>query len=74
MSPGSGSSSAVEHLLAKEGVAGSNPVFRSKAEVAEQVDATVSKTVEGRPSCRFDPGLRHHPTLTAQGGKATAPP
>ena len=25
-----GSSSAVEHLLAKEGVAGSNPVFRSK--------------------------------------------
>lgn len=30
------------------------------AEVAELVDATVSKTVEGRLSCRFEPDLRHH--------------
>ena len=29
------------------------------AEVAEQADATVSKTVDPRGSCRFDPGLRH---------------
>ena len=29
--PASGSGSAVEHLLAKERVAGSNPVFRSGA-------------------------------------------
>jgi hypothetical protein len=71
---GGGSSSAVEHLLAKEGVASSNLVFRSKAEVAELVDATVSKTVERRLSCRFDPGLRHHLTLTEQGGKMTTPP
>lgn len=45
-----GSSSAVERLLAKEEVASSNLVFRSIlifAEVAEQVDAAVSKTVGG---------------------------
>ena len=37
----SGSSSVVEHHLAKVGVAGSNPVFRSKsyAGVAELADA-----------------------------------
>ncbi len=29
------------------------------AEVAEQADATVSKTVEGRPSCGFESHLRH---------------
>ena len=57
----SGSSSAVERLLAKEEVASSNLVFRSRryAEVAEVVDATVSKTVEGQPSCRFESDLRH---------------
>ena|GEM_PF-2487856 len=57
-----GSSSAVECLLAKEEVASSNLVFRSievPAEVAEEVDAAVSKTVEGRPSCRFESDLRH---------------
>ncbi len=62
----SGSGSVVEHLLAKEGVAGSNPVFRSifllevRAEVAELVDAADSKSAEGQPSCRFESGLRHH--------------
>ena len=48
-----GSGSVVEHLLAKERVASSNLVFRSifiiDAEVAELVDATVSKTVGGQP-------------------------
>ena len=29
------------------------------AEVAEWVDATVSKTVEGQLSCRFESDLRH---------------
>jgi hypothetical protein len=29
------------------------------AEVAEWVDATVSKTVGGRPPCRFESDLRH---------------
>ena len=46
----SGSNSVVECLLAKEDVASSNLVFRSiliQAEVAELVDATVSKTVGG---------------------------
>jgi hypothetical protein len=59
----SGSSSVVECLLAKEEVASSNLVFRSivfRAEVAEQADAMVSKTIGGQPSCRFDPDLRHH--------------
>ena len=28
--------------------------------MAEQVDATVSKTVEGQLSCRFESDLRHH--------------
>ena len=57
----SGSSSVVERLLAKEEVASSNLVFRSRryAEVAEVVDATVSKTVGGQPSCRFESDLRH---------------
>jgi hypothetical protein len=57
----SGSSSVVECLLAKEEVASSNLVFRSslfRAEVAEQADAMVSKTIGGQPSCRFDPDLR----------------
>ncbi len=56
-----GSSSVVECLLAKEEVASSNLVFRSsrvRAEVAEQADAMVSKTIGGQPSCRFDPDLR----------------
>ena len=26
----------------------------------EMADATVSKTVEGQPSCRFESDLRHH--------------
>ena len=30
-----------------------------RAEVAELVDATVSKTVAPQGACRFDPGLRH---------------
>src|SRR3972149_8982217 len=55
---GSGSGSVVEHLLAKEGVAGSNPVFRSiflfslLAEVAELVDAADSKIAWGEPRWR----------------------
>jgi hypothetical protein len=57
-----GSGSVVEHLLAKERVASSNLVFRSIfilcAEVAEPVDATVSKTVGGQLPCRFEPDLR----------------
>ena len=36
---GSGSSSAVEHLLAKEGVAGSNPVFRSSSQLGARLDS-----------------------------------
>ena len=59
-----GSSSVVECLLAKEEVASSNLVFRSnfiiRAEVAEQADAMVSKTIGGQPSCRFDPDLRQY--------------
>ncbi len=31
-----------------------------RAGVAEQADATDLKSVEGKPSYRFDPGLRHH--------------
>ena len=34
----------VEHNLAKVGVAGSSPVFRSNAQMAESVDALVSGT------------------------------
>ena len=34
----------VEHDLAKVGVAGSSPVFRSSAQMAESVDALVSNT------------------------------
>ena len=34
----------VEHDLAKVGVAGSSPVFRSSAQMAESVDAWVSNT------------------------------
>ena len=39
-----------------------------RAGVAEQVDAAVSKTVGGRPSCRFESDLRHHiqPELGAE--------
>ena len=36
----------------------------SHAEVAEQADATVSKTVGGQPPCRFDPDLRHFRRLS----------
>src|SRR5699024_3652419 len=59
-----GSSSAVEHHLAKVGVAGSNPVFRSKnlqqcaeAGVAEMVDAQDLKSCGRYPTVpvRFRP-------------------
>ncbi len=33
------------------------------AEVAEKVDASVSKTGGGRPPCRFESGLRHDAEL-----------
>ena len=55
-------SSVVEHHLAKVGVAGSNPVFRSIndiAGVAELADAQDLKSCEGEPSYRFDSGPRH---------------
>jgi predicted permease len=42
-----------------------------RAEVAEQADATVSKTVEGQPSCRFESDLRHHRSNSRLAG---APP
>ncbi len=57
-----GSSSAVERLLAKEEVASSNLVFRSTGNTSRSggmVDAAVSKTVGGRPPCRFESDLRH---------------
>ena len=44
-------------------IGGSNPpvasVSAAPAEVAEQADATVSKTVGGQPPCGFDSHLRH---------------
>ena len=54
-----GSSSVVERLLAKEEVAGSNPVFRSMRRSGGMVDAAVSKTVGGQLPCRFESDLRH---------------
>ena len=49
----------VEHDLAKVGVAGSSPVFRSSAQMAESVDALVSNTNgEIRPGST--PGLGTH--------------
>ena len=56
-----GSSSVVERLLAKEEVASSNLVFRSRKQSRSggMVDAAVSKTVEGQLSCRFESDLRH---------------
>ena len=51
----------VEHDLAKVGVAGSSPVFRSLAQMAESVDALVSNTNgEIRPGST--PGLGTHNT------------
>ena len=53
----------VEHHLAKVGVAGSNPVFRSiihSAGVAELADAQDLKSCERKLSYRFDPGPRHN--------------
>ena len=58
-----GSSSVVEHHLAKVGVAGSNPVFRSiihSAGVAELADAQDLKSCGERSPYRFDSGPRHH--------------
>ena len=58
-----GSSSVVEHHLAKVGVAGSNPVFRSIndiAGVAELADAQDLKSCGERSPYRFDSGPRHH--------------
>ena len=43
---------------------------RLGAGVAEQADATVSKTVEGKPSCRFDPDLRHGQVLSSSAAVA----
>ena len=56
-----GSSSVVEHHLAKVGVAGSNPVFRSIifAGVAELADAQDLKSCGERSPYRFDSGPRH---------------
>ena len=61
----SGSSSVVEHHLAKVGVAGSNPVFRSIiilmfAGVAELADAQDLKSCGRLLPCRFKSGPRHH--------------
>ncbi len=58
----SGSSSVVEHHLAKVGVAGSNPVFRSNshAGVAELADAQDLKSCGRFLPCRFESGPRHH--------------
>ena len=56
-------SSVVEHHLAKVGVAGSNPVFRSiihSAGVAELADAQDLKSCGERSPYRFDSGPRHH--------------
>ena len=53
----------VEHHLAKVGVAGSNPVFRSiiySAGVAELADAQDLKSCGERSPYRFDSGPRHH--------------
>ena len=52
----------VEHHLAKVGVAGSNPVFRSIndiAGVAELADAQDLKSCGERSPYRFDSGPRH---------------
>ena len=52
----------VEHHLAKVGVAGSNPVFRSIndiAGVAELADAQDLKSCDWKRSYRFDSGPRH---------------
>jgi hypothetical protein len=72
----------VEHHLAKVGVAGSNPVFRSRevnrsvcqminkyflfAGVAELADAQDLKSCGGFPPCRFESGPRHHLAPVAQ--------
>ena len=50
----------VEHHLAKVGVAGSNPVVRFEAGVAELADAQDLKSCERKLSYRFDPGPRHN--------------
>ena len=52
----------VEHHLAKVGVAGSNPVFRSIndiAGVAELADAQDLKSCGGQTPYRFDSDSRH---------------
>ncbi len=54
----------VEHVTENHGVGGSTPPLGTAqgfpgAEVAEQADARVSKTLGGQPPCRFDPDLRH---------------
>ena len=50
----------VEHHLAKVGVAGSNPVVRLEAGVAELADAQDLKSCGERSPYRFDSGPRHH--------------
>ena len=52
-------SSVVEHHLAKVGVAGSNPVVRLEAGVAELADAQDLKSCDWKQSYRFDSGPRH---------------
>ena len=52
-------SSVVEHHLAKVGVAGSNPVVRLEAGVAELADAQDLKSCDWKRSYRFDSGPRH---------------
>ena len=49
----------VEHHLAKVGVAGSNPVVRFEAGVAELADAQDLKSCDWKQSYRFDSGPRH---------------
>ena len=51
-----GAGSAIIGCGAGQGALASCP---ARAEVAESVDATVSKTVGGQPPCRFESGLRH---------------
>ncbi len=49
----------VEHATENRGVSSSILLLGTTAEVAEQADAAVSKTVGGQLPCRFEPGLRH---------------
>jgi hypothetical protein len=65
--PGAGSGETCENEFANRrpprGPSAARGPRRHSAEVAEQADATVSKTVGQRCPCRFDPGLRHRPPM-----------